>query len=104
MQGEYVVNIPRLRDQSEKFLQERNIANHLSSSLKTIQKRVTLEKQAEYKKLIMQADELSKFYSDMSKAAETTANDVANVLSKIMVDLEDNAIHSLQKFKFEFEE
>ncbi len=100
MQGDYVVNIPRLRDQSEKFLQEKNIANHLSSSLKTIQRRVEPEKQTDYKKLITQVNELSKFYSDMSKAAETTANDVADVLSKIMVELEDNAIHSLQKFKF----
>ncbi len=98
MQGDYVVNIPRLRDQSEKFLQEKIIANHLSSSLKTIQRSADLEKKAVYKKLITQVNELSNFYNDMSKAAEATANDVANVISKVMVDLEDNAIHNVQKF------
>lgn len=98
MQGEYVVNIPRLRDQSEKFSQEKNIANHIASSLKTIQRNAVPEKQAVYKKLINQVNELSKFYNDMSKATETTANDIADVLSKIMADLEDNAIHTMQRF------
>ena len=38
MKGDFVVNIPRLRDQSEKFLTEKRIADHLSESIKNAQR------------------------------------------------------------------
>ena len=98
MQGEYVVNVSKLREQSDRFTSEKIIANRLSSSLKTVQRNADPEKQSVYRKLIRQVDDLALFYSDMSKAAATTANDVADVLSKIATDLEDNAIHNIQKF------
>lgn len=98
MQGDFVVNVTKLRDQSDKFKCENNIANHLSTMLKTAQNQASPEKANVYRKLINQANDLSKFYLDMSNGAATTANDIANLLSKFKAEFEDNAIDNTKRF------
>lgn len=98
MQGDFVVNIPKLREQSQRFLQEKNIADHLLLTLKKINKLSQPEKVAVYRKLIRQVDEVSKFYGDMSNVADSTANDIVNVMSSVMVELEENALHNARRF------
>lgn len=98
MQSEFAVNIPKLREQSELFLQEAEIANRLSSYLKKIRKTANPEKQALYAELAEQTDELSRFYYQMSKAADLTAIDVTDVLRTVTTELEENVLQNTQKF------
>lgn len=98
MKGDFVVNIPRLRDQSEKFLTEKRIADHLSESIKNAQSQADPEKVNVYRTLLNQVNALSVFYSKMSKAAGSTANDVAALMEKSKIELEDNAIANRQRF------
>ncbi len=98
MQGEFAVNVSKLREQSDEYLKEEKIVNHLLSSLKRIKKNAEPEKHAVYISLIRQAEELSEFYIGMSRAADSMADEISNVLSEFAVDLEENVTHNTLKF------
>lgn len=90
MRGYFVVKTQNLSEISERFSEARRTADMLSSYLQRAKMLDLPEKAAEYNKLIRRVDALADFFGKMHDAANSTADDVSDIIRRFAAQLEEN--------------
>ena len=89
MQGDFVVNTIKMREQADFYLAEKQLSDQLLEELRRAEHLSPADSE-EYQDLEKEVQELSVFYSRMSAATKQISEDVEKASLKIREKFEEN--------------